>query len=462
MTSIYGGRTSRPDLAVLADVRQRNAALVQRAVMPSDDDAHDRLIGCVLGLAVGDVLGCPVEGLRFRDIQRRYGSVGGLLIPEYGRHWRLPGLHSDDTQQALAVLIALERDGRPRSGAGAAAPDRQIAERLASLYVRGMQADVRAAFGCWRGTGRNFRSAVSRMSKDGHAPGAQGLVGSITQRLGFNQRATTWPFGYGEPSAGLGAVMRIPPLGVAATGDSFEALARLVAAVTLITHTHPLAVVSAAAAAFASRLLVDCQHDTFSPDQFLADLSARVRSLEEHLPSVLGEGEYAVQSEQQTTLVSTLITAVAGLVRIEPATVMRDLAERSAAATGRRTHPTEGFAPVGVAACLYFFAHDAGDPAAALLAAINAGGDTDTIGAIVGAFSGALYGPAAFRQFLPDLVALESIIRTANGERVDLIAEETRLTRLEEEIKARLAETVARRMNGGSAMNQQPRNSGWV
>jgi ADP-ribosyl-[dinitrogen reductase] hydrolase len=73
----------------------------------------DRKKGCLLGLAWGDVLGCPVEGWRDREISSVYGTYPGLpdaypfeviaaMGPRKVKRLRPLGLHSDDTQQALA------------------------------------------------------------------------------------------------------------------------------------------------------------------------------------------------------------------------------------------------------------------------------------------------------------------------------------------------------------------------
>ena len=79
-------------------------------------DLVDAFSGALLGLAIGDVLGCPVEGMREADIRARYGHIDGLVQgPEWPiERWRLPGLHSDDTQQALTLAEGLIRRGALR------------------------------------------------------------------------------------------------------------------------------------------------------------------------------------------------------------------------------------------------------------------------------------------------------------------------------------------------------------
>ena len=108
MPSLLRSGSSRawPDLLLLNYLRRRNSRLAVQETQQQDPKSN-KLLGCMSELAVGDVLGCPVEGMTFGDIREKYGEIQGLLRPPFSRHWRLPGLHSDDTQQALAVLAAI-------------------------------------------------------------------------------------------------------------------------------------------------------------------------------------------------------------------------------------------------------------------------------------------------------------------------------------------------------------------
>ena len=72
------------------------------------------------------------------------------------------------------------------------------------------------------------------------------------------------------------------------------------------------------------------------------------------------------------------------------------------------------------------------------MTSINAGGDTDTIGAITGALCGALNGVEPLARLLPDVVALDfivaSVVAGARGDLPDrdaLLSEESFLTRME-------------------------------
>ena len=75
----------------------------------NQETLRDRYRGCMLGLAVGDALGAPLEFLERDEIAERYGTVremigGGWLQTE-------PGEWTDDTQMALAIARSVVRSG---------------------------------------------------------------------------------------------------------------------------------------------------------------------------------------------------------------------------------------------------------------------------------------------------------------------------------------------------------------
>ena len=58
------------------------------------DEKRDRVLGCLLGGAVGDALGYPVEFLSEPEILRQYGPAGLQTLAPAGS----PARVSDDTQ----------------------------------------------------------------------------------------------------------------------------------------------------------------------------------------------------------------------------------------------------------------------------------------------------------------------------------------------------------------------------
>ncbi len=408
----------------------RNASLISRIESLATDDRTRSLLGCMLGLAVGDILGCPVEGMSYASIQRTYGAIQHLVEPQDGRHWRLPGLHSDDTQQALVVLQAYADMRRVHLRGTPERLAEDLARRTAELYVDGASQPGGADLGCWRGTGGNFRAVVEDLAR--------------------NRRSRSYPFTSAQPSAGLGAAMRVPAIGLLAdsTQEAFEWLR----AVTLVTHSDLLGLTSAWTAASAARLLAESRGRSLDPRRFLDDLRREVAGAE----AALVTGPVLPSSAPANTM-SQLIAHVADLLLGDPAAAMRSLQRALGQLVGHESHPTSGYGPSGIAACLYFLCASIENPERALLTTINAGGDTDTTGAIVGAWTGALYGPGTFRRFLPDVLALDLIYGKVvealqpDGERgQDLLAAEAALTVIEARARAeRTGERVGRDQGWG-------------
>ena len=184
----------------------------------------DRVRGCLLGLAVGDALGAPLEGLSAQQIRAHYGQVddyvdGAQAWKKKPYRWRMPGLYSDDTQQALALCDVLLEHGRVD-------PD-----RLAELYLAPGHAQ-----GAYVGAHRGHRPELP--------PGA-GRPGARASR----------PAQTGQDSAGIGAAMRIAPVGLY-FADEPDALFEAVMAASLMTHRDIRSLAGAMAVAHAVRRLL--------------------------------------------------------------------------------------------------------------------------------------------------------------------------------------------------------------
>jgi len=69
-------------------------------------DKLDRIRGCLLGGAVGDALGAPVEFMGWADIQARFGPKG---ITEFAPAYGQKGAVTADTQMMLFTAEGLLR-----------------------------------------------------------------------------------------------------------------------------------------------------------------------------------------------------------------------------------------------------------------------------------------------------------------------------------------------------------------
>jgi ADP-ribosylglycohydrolase len=72
--------------------------------IPSDLHLRSHFRGCLLGGAVGDALGAPVEFLDLEEIVRAYGEQG---ICDYAPAYGKLGAITDDTQMTLFTAEAV-------------------------------------------------------------------------------------------------------------------------------------------------------------------------------------------------------------------------------------------------------------------------------------------------------------------------------------------------------------------
>jgi ADP-ribosyl-[dinitrogen reductase] hydrolase len=158
-------------------------------------DLADRVVGSVLGLALGDALGAPFEFLRSRNVPS--------ALPAFERPWlgRPPGSTTDDTAMARNLVRSLvARDGFD----------------VADLVDRHVE---------W------FRS---------EPPDVGTLVGRVFRRVERGEDAATaaqaiWAERGPEVSAGNGSVMYCAPLGLAYANRPDE-LHELAPAMSVLTH----------------------------------------------------------------------------------------------------------------------------------------------------------------------------------------------------------------------------------
>lgn len=69
---------------------------------------EDQFLGALLGTAIGDALGLPVEGLSADEIQETYGEFDGYLeIADAGDGQPISGIISDKTEVVLCIVESL-------------------------------------------------------------------------------------------------------------------------------------------------------------------------------------------------------------------------------------------------------------------------------------------------------------------------------------------------------------------
>ncbi|MCI0705472.1 MAG: ADP-ribosylglycohydrolase family protein [Planctomycetia bacterium] len=176
----------------------------------------NRFSGCLLGLAVGDAVGAPYEGLTHADIFFQFGSPEKLVKNPSGDTL----YYTDDTEMMIGVAETLVDCGRIEE------------ERLVRAFVENYHPD--------RGYGQGARKVLRAMSR-----------GKNWKKLAAN----LFPGG----SFGNGAAMRVAPVGLlfANTPDELWEQARLSA---LPTHTHPLGIEGAQLLAYATAWALRTTH----------------------------------------------------------------------------------------------------------------------------------------------------------------------------------------------------------
>jgi ADP-ribosylglycohydrolase len=291
-------------------------------LLPDDPRFERALTGSLLGLAVGDALGLAGEGLSRRRIAKMY--------PDLTRYHFLPGrgMCSDDTEHACMTVQAWLRCGGIAEG--------RFRKSFASIlgwklrfWLLGLPAGVGLA------TGRAI----------------------IKLWLGWP------PHRSGIMSAGNGAAMRAPVLGVLCGADR-ESLCKFVTASTLLTHRDQRALDGALLVAHAAHLsstLTD-----LSPQTTVALLLTIVSDKNSELAKqIVATGE-SVASGESTMAFAEAIGCAKGV-------------------TGYVLHTV----PVAI----HCWLSHPDDIEAALPSVIACGGDTDTVAAIVGGIIGARVGP---------------------------------------------------------------------
>ncbi|MHA6798841.1 type VII secretion system-associated protein [Bounagaea algeriensis] len=95
------------------------AEQVPEQVDPTSEDFGRRVLGALLGGAIGDALGAPVEFYPVDQIRSRFGPEG---ITDYDRRADHPGAFTDDTQLTLFTLEGLVRAHAGRRNGAATEP----------------------------------------------------------------------------------------------------------------------------------------------------------------------------------------------------------------------------------------------------------------------------------------------------------------------------------------------------
>ncbi|MBN1900308.1 ADP-ribosylglycohydrolase family protein [Candidatus Sumerlaeota bacterium] len=322
--------------------------------------------GFFAGMAIGDALGAPAQGLKPARVAQLFGLISDFLDPDEAferspRNWRSKGLYSFPTQQALAVaeflIISNLYDAR------------MIREILLTLFTeRG---------GLYRGMDEIFHKAMNNTS----------LGGDL--------------FSAAAPHPGIGAISRCLPLALFFKNND-EELRRAIIETSLLTHNDPRAIAGAAALTRVASLLIrDPNLPKEKPEEMIEDIRHFTRKSEEFLQDHYREHLPAAD------MPIPLYYAMSDSLRILPMCLKeknKDLVKQTILTEANRHQPPFGisvvnqdFAPSAVCYLLYALLTSR-TFGMGVLDVINEGKESRAMGALIGGLSGVRFG----RSVLPE------------------------------------------------------------
>jgi ADP-ribosylglycohydrolase len=295
---------------------------------------EERLFGCLLGQAVGDMLGSPLEG---QSPEACLAYAEDLRLTECALHlktWPTGfGQYTDDTQLARELVISYVRcRGFDPADYG---------RRIAAMFVEDRIV----------GRGRTTEAAALRLAK------------------GVPWDAAGTP----SPSCGNGSAMRAGPVGVLYAHDPL-ALIRVATDQGRITHTDQRAVAGSVAVATAVSL---------ASLPYSVDAEDFVEQLVGHTAPIDDRFTFALM-------------CLPDWLELPPASAAAEI--RVAGLNAGEREKWAGIPPYvtsSVLWSLYCFLRSPDDYWEAIVTAIGVGGDVDTVAAMTGAMAGARLGAKA-------------------------------------------------------------------
>ena len=337
--------------------------------VPVDPVVRSCFRGCLLGGAVGDALGAPVEFMTLSDIRRQFGEAG---IQDYAPAYGKLGAITDDTQMTLFTAEGMLRAYVCARKSGFAPV---FASETARAYLR------------WLLTQEYQSKALPEEKPSGWLIGHPEL---FTRRAPGNTcisalRSLKSP---GDPakndSKGCGGVMRVAPVGMffaSWLGDdrneisewAFDTACELAA----ITHGHPTGQLTAGVLAAVVALVLKGMPLTEAIEKAKDQLRTHT-------------------SHEET------------LAAIECA---QRLAQSKPSRTDVLQEMGEGWLAEEALAISLYCALSAADFESGIVLAVNHDGDSDSTGAITGNLLGALLGVEAIPRRWLDLVEMRETIQ---------------------------------------------------
>ncbi|MGW4893272.1 ADP-ribosylglycohydrolase family protein [Kitasatospora sp. NPDC004240] len=351
--------------------------MTQAAATVTESGFADRVRGALLGGAIGDALGWPVEFLQLHQIREQYGPDGVTGLPTGGRIAEV----TDDTQMTLFTAEGLIRGFvRGWSGGGGSVP-----EAVHGAYQRWLLTQQQGSPDSTQ-PGVPYDGWLLRQPflYARRAPGNACLSGTAYHREFEAPSAPGRPGPINAHSKGCGTVMRSAPFGLARLGA--EQAFGLALQCAQLTHGHPTGYLAAGA------------------------FAALVERVAGGTPLWTAVGETIEQTAEQPRSEET-VRALRRAVR-----VAEEDGGPSAEAVERVGLGWIAEECLAIAVYCALAAAPGPDPAReALLLAVNHSGDSDSTGAVCGNLVGAAYGAAALpRDWTEAVEGREVLLRVAD------------------------------------------------
>ena len=369
------------------------------------------------GLVGGDAFGAPFEyhkkapemAVLSMQEQRYLNNVVDVGVMP--RRARLPGIYTDDGQQALALLHAWQLAEDPLNAEEVAYLFRQVCYWLADAEPRSERGWL-CSFGLHRGTGGNFRKAMSEEKP--------------------------------PDTAGLGGAMRIGP--VATLLPDPATLIPWVVRVTQETTTHPLGLAGAVIFALA------CWRASRYPWHLPTEYERR-----EAWDAVRNQMEPAQRPDEIPVGVWNLILEACRVMTLQGEAALVKLGMDSGLSHKPFTNAANGFALTGVPWAIH---HGLKAPSykATLIDVCSSGGDTDTVCAMAGCLAALRLGDASIPQWMMQGLLGAEIIE--NPHTWNPVVHERFLTELEEDHQLQVMVEFAKRKQAMQAKALAARGKG--
>lgn len=345
------------------------------------EQLHDKARGCLIGGAIGDAFGYPVEFIySFAEIRARYGDEG---ITEYDMSYPWlednlrynNALFSDDTQMTLYTaegLLEAVKSGRP------------IVPTICNAYLAwfGPQAGRKVKI--------SYKSELAGIEElnQRRAPGNTCMTALDTIRRGK------------EPvnlSKGCGGIMRIAPIGIYGATHSWDLdeTARLAGEAAELTHQHPLSTISSAAMAVIVQLCLGAgQTDATAFKEIVGKALEVVKSVY--------SGAQALEAFEQI---------IRKAISLEDNRLPDWKIIENSLGGGWVAEET-------LAIAIFSVLRHIDDFNGCMISAVNHGGDSDSTGAVAGNILGAILGYDALPAKFTDTLQLRDLILSISDQLV--------------------------------------------